>query len=108
MKKIKARIHRPSDADAFLRDPPRNGSRRVRDDLAEELAEDFLSSATSAEKVYLQNRDSSVPEDDGGPFVVTRAKVEFARGTDKSNPKDALREPFPLVNGAPKATKRFP
>ena len=105
MKKSKARFHRPSDADAFLRDP-RAGRAHVKDDLAEELAQDFLSSATSAEKVYLSTRDSQVPEDEGGPFVVTRAKIEFARGTDESNPKGALREPFPTVLGTPR-TKRL-
>lgn len=102
MKKIKhARHERASDADAFLRDP-RLARGPVKDDLAEELAEDFLSSATSAEKVYLGSRDSAVPEDEGGPFIVTRGKVEFARGTDKSNPKGSLREPFPTVTGRPK------
>lgn len=102
MKKMKrGRFHRTSDADAFLRDP-RFGRAHTSDDLAEELAEDFLSSATSAEKVYLSTRDSLVPEDEGGPFVVTRAKVEFARGVDESNPRGALREPFPVVNGIPR------
>jgi hypothetical protein len=31
----------------------------------------------------------------GGPFVETSADVEFAYGTDASNPAGATREPFP-------------
>jgi hypothetical protein len=38
-----------------------------------------------------------VPEEDGGPFVVTRDEDELAGGTDESNPEDATREPFPTT-----------
>jgi hypothetical protein len=39
--------------------------------------------------------EAEVEEERGGPFVQTRARKELARGTDKSNPRSASREPFP-------------
>ena len=36
-----------------------------------------------------------VDEETGGPFVETSGAIEFAEGTDASNPEDAKREPFP-------------
>lgn len=59
------------------------------DDLAEELGEAFVMTATSGEQADEDIRDQEVPEERGGPFVVTPAGREFARGTDESNPADA-------------------
>jgi hypothetical protein len=95
---------RPDDAHAFIPDPQErertHRSRRVKDDLAEELGEDFVGAATSGESVD-DARDEPVPEEDGGPFVTTTAESQFAHGTDGSNPEDAEREPFPTTSSRP-------
>lgn len=89
-----SRPSRPDDAEAFI--PERRS--RTNDDLAEGLAEDFLASATSGEEQGERSHEEIVPEEEGGPFVPSRGKVEFARGTDKSNPRSAEREAFPTPN----------
>jgi len=91
---------RSDDANAFLPDPY-NGTTakaRTKDLLAEELAEDFVMSATGAEEVSVEARDQIVPEETGGPFVFTTAQQEFAQGTDASNPITAERAAFPTAN----------
>ena len=88
------RPHREDDADAFLPDPD-GGPSRPGDDLAQQLAEEFLMAATSGEHVGEQTLDREVPEESGGPFVIHSARSEFARGVDASNPVDASREPVP-------------
>jgi len=85
---------RMDDGNAFIRDPE-SGPAHTRDDLAENLAEQFLSSATSAEDVAPDELDREVPEESGGPFVETSGSTEFARNTDASNIPGANREPFP-------------
>lgn len=85
---------RMDDGNAFIRDPG-SGPAHTRDDLAENLAEQFLSSATSAEDVAPDELDQEVPEESGGPFVETSGSTEFARHTDASNIAGANREPFP-------------
>jgi hypothetical protein len=95
----KASRRRPDDADAFLR--VRQGTSFTKDDLAEELAEGFVGSATSGEGQGIDTRDAVVDEETGGPFVTTPAKREFAEGTDLSNPEDADREPFPTSQSDP-------
>lgn len=91
---------RPDSGEAFLPDPG-DGPARVMDDLAEELAEEYLASATSAEEALPDALESEVPEEQGGPFVVTSAKEEFAKGVDKSNPRSAEKEAFPRANAHP-------
>jgi hypothetical protein len=94
-----ARVSRRSDdADAFIPDPG-EGPARTRDDLAEALAEDFVASATSGNEVLVDDFDRTLPEEVGGPFVVTRAGDELADGIDASNPVDAGREPLPTAVG---------
>jgi hypothetical protein len=66
-----------------------------RDPLAEELGEDFVKAALSGDDVARGTLDQVVDEENGGPFVETKSKTEFARGTDASNPRSAFREPFP-------------
>lgn len=87
---------RPDDGDAFLRDP-QSGPAHSNDDLADSLAEDFLSSATSGEESTEEAHDQFLAEELGGPFIEGRASAEFANDTDESNPEDAVREPFPTA-----------
>jgi len=95
------RRRRSDDADAFLPDPG-SGPIRAPDELAEMVAEEFLQSATSAEEATEDVRDELVTEELGGPFVEDRASMEMARDVDRSNPKDATREPFPTAMRAPR------
>lgn len=67
------------------------------DDLAEELGQEYVESATSGEQAAEDIRDQIVPEESGGPFVETSADSEFAYGTDESNPADAQRAAFPTT-----------
>jgi hypothetical protein len=95
---------RSDDANAFMPDPE-DGPARIRDDLAEDLAEDYLQAATQGMEVE-EIHDQIVPEEIGGPFVETTAADEFAHDTDEANPVDASREPLPrpvagLVMAAP-------
>jgi hypothetical protein len=92
---------RPDDGEAFIHDP-HGGPAHAPDPLAEELAEEFLESATSANEVTEEIRDSVLTEELGGPFIEARASSEFADGVDGANPIDAEREPFPTVMRAPK------
>jgi len=93
------RTTRPDDADAFLPDPSQGGLSHSGDDLAEELAEEFVRYATTAENPNVG--DEEVPEDLGGPFVEVPASDEFDRSPDASNPEDAEKEPFPRAVRAP-------
>jgi len=68
---------------------------RSKDDLVEELGEEFVGQATSGEYEGEDLQNQQVPEERGGPFVETPAGTEFAQGTDPSNPKGSTREPFP-------------
>lgn len=78
---------------AFLERP------RTVDALAEVMGEDFVAAATTGEEVRLGQLNAGQPEEMGGPFVITRARHEFARGRDGSNPRGATREPFPRALG---------
>ena len=89
-----SRARRTDDADAFLADPD-GGVAHSRDDLAMELAQEFLMAATSGEYVGEDQLDQEVPEESGGPFVIHSAREEFARDVDASNPLDASREALP-------------
>jgi hypothetical protein len=79
----------PPEAEPFV------SRSHTRDDLAENLAEEAIATATSGEDDREDVANQDVPEERGGPFVVTTAGQEFADGTDESNPKTATREPFP-------------
>ena len=84
---------RSDDGNAFMPDPE-GGPARIQDDLAENLAEDYLQAATQGMEVE-EDHDQIVPEEIGGPFVETTAADEFAHDTDEANPEDAAREPLP-------------
>ena len=86
---------RSDKGDAFLPDPLEGAPSRTNDDLAENLAEDFVRSATTGEDADDESADQLVPEEYGGPFVETTADEEFAMGEDESNPDDAFAEPLP-------------
>jgi hypothetical protein len=88
--------NRKDGASAFLPDPSSTGHRRVKDDFAEGLGEEFVETITSGESVD-DERDETLPEESGGPFVTSPAVREFGHGTDESNPEDAEREPFPTT-----------
>jgi hypothetical protein len=81
------------DAHAFLE------RARTGDELAEELGEAFVASATSGEEAEPERHERVTEAERGGPFVRSTASKEFADGTDASNPEDALREPFPTTSG---------
>lgn len=70
---------------------------RSHDTLAEELGEDAVASMTSGEDQSERLQDEQVEEENGGPFITTSPREEFAVGTDASNPDSATREPFPKV-----------
>jgi hypothetical protein len=84
---------RSDDANAFIPDPE-GGPAHTNDDLAESLAEGFVLGATQSDEDEV-TLDGVVPEEIGGPFVETSGEVEFADGSDGSNPEDASREPIP-------------
>jgi hypothetical protein len=78
--------------DAFI-----GRGQRSKDDLAEEMGETWVETATSGEDENEDVFNQEVPEESGGPFVQTSGSQEFAEGTDASNPKRAKREPFPTT-----------
>ena len=71
-----------------------------RDDLTERLGEEAVSSMTSGESQLADDWDKHVEEEDGGPFVETQGRDEFADGTDASNIAGATREPFPKTSNS--------
>ena len=100
-----ARVERHDDGNAFMPDPE-GGPARIPDDLAEDLAENFIDSATRGDDADDAKLDAVVSEEIGGPFLETSAVDEFANDTDEANPPDADREALPrpgagLVQPAP-------
>jgi hypothetical protein len=86
-----ARSKRPADDDAM----PVTWSA---DPLAKQLGEACVKAMNSGEDELQNTFSSAVPEDRGGPFIITRGDVEFAEGTDESNPPETTREPFPKTS----------
>ena len=84
-----SRENNGDDNDRAFFKAPRTG-----DDLAEELGEEAVGTMTSGEAQGDRLSNEEVEEERGGPFVKTGGE-EFAGGTDRSNPRDATREPFP-------------
>jgi hypothetical protein len=89
---LRAKSSRPEPEPASFLNRPRSS-----DDLVEELGEEVVGEATSAEHEGGDILDQEVPEERGGPFVETTGAEEFAHGIDASNPKGAKREPFPTT-----------
>lgn len=73
---------------------------RTREPLAEELGEAFLESATSGEESEPERHERVLIEEEGGPFVRTRASQEFAYDFDESNIAEATREPLPKTSSS--------
>lgn len=73
---------------------------RTAEPFAEELGEAFLESATSGEDSEPERRERILTEEEGGPFVRTRASQEFAYDFDESNIAEATREPLPKTSNA--------
>jgi len=71
------------------------------DDLAEELGEEFVHTATSGDDETQDFLDRESAEERGGPFVESTSEQELAYDTDGSNPEDATREPFPRTGHVP-------
>lgn len=91
---------RSDTADAFFRDPG-EGPARAPDDLAEELAEAFLSSATTGQEQGEEAHEQFVDEEIGGPFVVSSAGKEFGYDYDASNIPGTQPEAYPTTAGSP-------
>src|SRR5688500_15529964 len=91
-RRVRASSPPHDDGLAFL-----SGFRTV-DPLAEELGEAFLESATSGEDSEPERRERIFTEEEGGPFVRTRASQEFAYDFDESNIAEATREPLPKTS----------
>jgi len=70
---------------------PEGGPAHIPDDLAENLAEEFVDAVTGGDG----SDDATVTEEIGGPFIFTSAADEFAHDIDAANPPDAEREPLP-------------
>src|SRR4051812_50107707 len=83
-------LRRADTADAFMPDPE-DGPARIDDDLAENLAEDFLQAATSGEDQ--DGTHGMVPEEIGGPFIETTGEDEFAAGGGGTQPDGRTPEP---------------
>lgn len=67
--------------------------------LADELGREAVMTMTSGEDQSAELQDLTLPlgEELGGPFVLTTGGEEFAGGTDASNPRNTVREPFPVT-----------
>ncbi|WP_438004209.1 hypothetical protein WME89_36085 [Sorangium sp. So ce321] len=92
---------RKDDRDAFIPDPG-DGPPEVMDEFAEQIAEQYLASATSGKGDTTEDYEDMVdPEEVGGPFIITTAEQEMAYSRDSMNPDDAEVEPFPLVSRSP-------
>lgn len=68
--------HRPDDdnGDAFVADTTRDHSRLPQD--AEEFAEEFIATATSAEDAFAEARDEMIVEELGGPYLEIDGKEQ--------------------------------
>ena len=62
---------------------------------ADQFGEAFLQTATSGMDDGEYGTEQVLIEESGGPFIESSAQVEFARGTDESNPAGAKVSPFP-------------
>jgi hypothetical protein len=68
------------------------------DEEAQQLGEEFVRSVTSGEEAESEMEEEAQVEEQGGPFVITTARQEFAYDSDESNPPGTEREPFPRVS----------
>lgn len=93
---------RPQDDSAFLM--ANKGT--TDDELAEELAEQAVSTMTTGGDTWMDFMDKTVEEEEGGPFIETRASKEFARGSEQEV-DGFLREALPTTrSGKSRSQKR--
>jgi hypothetical protein len=71
------------------------------DEFAEELAEHAVSTMTTGGDTWMDFMDKTVEEEDGGPFVETRASREFAHGSEHEV-DGFLREALPTTRSGVK------
>ncbi len=64
------------------------------EELSQELGRAFLESATSGEEAGFARHERVADFEDGGPFVVMSAPLEFAQGPDEATPAGATTAPF--------------
>jgi hypothetical protein len=98
--RVPPRSQRSDDANAFIPDPG-SGPAHTDDEFAENMAEQFLESATSGEDQGDAALNAAQEEEDGGPFVASTGEAEYALEPDASNPPDAEVENFPSPMRAP-------
>jgi hypothetical protein len=70
------------------------------EEIGEELGQTYVENVTGADDAATEHRATDTPADEGGPFVVSSGAVEFADGTDASNPAGAEREALPTVSAS--------
>ena len=70
----------------------------TKDEEAQQLGEEFVRSVTSGEEAESEMEEEAQVEEQGGPFVITTAREEYAYDSDESNPPGTEREPFPRVS----------
>jgi hypothetical protein len=63
--------------------------------LAEQFGETVIATATSGEDAGEDSRDRVITEENGGPFVETSGKTEFAYAIDAG--VGVWREPYPTA-----------
>ncbi|WP_437670705.1 hypothetical protein [Sorangium sp. So ce131] len=101
LKDARERAESSDDRDAFI-PAPKDGPVEVVDEFAEQIAEQYLASATSGKGDLTEDYEDELdPEEIGGPFIITTAEQEIAYSRDSMNPEDAEVEPFPLVTRSP-------
>ena len=72
---------RTDDGNAFVPDPG-SGPARVKDDLAELVAEEYIASAIAGEEVTYDDRDRVLTEEFGGPYLVEHLPEEMLKLLD--------------------------
>lgn len=94
------RSKRRDDGSAFLPDPfSREAPHRLRGRgaLADVLAEEFVTSATSGEESAADSRDEPLIEEVGGPFSISSVQVEFGATVNEATPPEGDREAVPTT-----------
>ncbi len=84
---------------------PRAVRRGTAIDEAELLGEHFIANALAGEAMLPDTLDSMSPEEEGGPYLESPAKREFARDVDESNPRGSIPEAFPTAVHGPHAMR---
>lgn len=79
----KIRPERRSDPGGAFFPEPDNGPVVANDALAENMGQEFLTSATSGEEATPDDHDAVQPEEEGGPFIETTADEELGIEDDE-------------------------